>query len=158
MEEKPHYLQLELCAAALQLSGAPGREGSPLHLTGRAGTAFTCAERTGGGFLALLLAVFVYFFSRDGGGGVRVWLLFTPASLQTWLDSGSKGRGGEADPPLPLHQTHPSKAGGLLCGRAEPCSAWQAIGRCKQIHHCSQLTGAGQAWASVVYRGRREEE
>lgn len=42
-----------------------------------------------------MLAVFVYFFSRDGGGGVRVWLLFTPASLQMWLDSGSKAHGGE---------------------------------------------------------------
>lgn len=71
---------------------------------------------------------------------------------------GAELGGGEADPPLPLHQTQPSEAGGLLCGRAEPCSAWQAIGRCKQIRHCSHLTGAGQAWASVVYRGRREEE
>ena len=49
----------------------------------------------GGGVLALLLTVFFYLFSRDGGGGVRVWLLFTPASLQMWLDSGRKGHGGE---------------------------------------------------------------
>lgn len=47
MEGKLNYLQLELRAAALQLSRVPGRERSPLHLMGRAGTAFTCAEGTG---------------------------------------------------------------------------------------------------------------
>lgn len=55
VEGRPHYLQLELCAAALLLSGTPGWGDSPSHLTARAGTAFPCAERTGftgGGFIA----------------------------------------------------------------------------------------------------------
>lgn len=52
-----------------------------------------------------------------------------------------------------------SLAGQRVAGQtSRALLCWACYWPLQQIHHHSQLTGARQAWALVMYRGRKEEE
>lgn len=161
MEGKPHYLRLELCAAAVLLSAAPGWEVSPSRLTGRAGTAFPCAERTGGGFMASryqsLLTSPEMGVAGSGLGclrrhpcrcdwtvGARAMAVIRPG--QWW---------GRPSPPLAADAARQGRRS--LGGRVELRSAWHALAvpsRCAAQLADRSRAGSGFGWVQREERRR----